>query len=69
MGEWRPSEISYLEPCKVVCELCGQLVPGRFWLEDIEGAERVFCNTDHARKYVSYWHPRYGDGRCQHESA
>jgi hypothetical protein len=60
MGEWRPSEISYLEPCKVICELCGQLVPARFWSEETAGAQRVFCNPDHARKYESYWLPLYG---------
>jgi hypothetical protein len=60
MGEWRESEIGYLEPYRVVCELCGQLVPGRYWLQTAAGASRVFCNPDHAAKYESYWLPRHG---------
>jgi hypothetical protein len=60
MGEWRSNEISYLEPHRVVCELCGQLVPGRHWIEQVDGVERVFCNPQHAEKYVSYWLPRHG---------
>jgi hypothetical protein len=60
MGEWRSNEISYLEPHRVVCELCGQLVPGRHWVQQIDGADRVFCNPQHAEKYISYWVPRYG---------
>jgi hypothetical protein len=60
MGEWRQSPIGYLEPYNVVCDLCGQLVPGRCWTEAIDGSERVFCNPRHAELYESYWLPRYG---------
>lgn len=60
MGEWRTNEISYLEPHRVVCELCGQLVPARHWVDEISGAEHVFCNPGHAEKYTTYWLPRYG---------
>jgi hypothetical protein len=61
MGEWRRAEISYLQPYDVVCRLCGQLVPGRYWSEPAEGEDLVFCNSQHAEKYVSYWLPRYGE--------
>jgi hypothetical protein len=60
MGEWKRSEIGYLEPYRTVCVLCGQLVPGRYWSEHVAGEDRVFCNADHAARYVSYWLPRYG---------
>jgi hypothetical protein len=59
MGEWRESPIGYLEPYHTVCELCGQLVPGRYWLEWVDGSERIFCNPDHAEKYETYWMPLY----------
>ena len=60
MGEWHSSPVGYLEPYHVVCELCGQLVPGRYWAETVGGAERIFCNARHAELYESYWLPRYG---------
>jgi hypothetical protein len=59
MGEWRTSAIGYLEPYHVVCDLCGQLVPGRFWHATVEGVDHVFCNPDHAGRYETYWLPRY----------
>jgi hypothetical protein len=67
MGEWRESEVGYLEPYDIVCALCGQLVPGRFWQETIDGDELRFCNADHAGKYRTYWLPRYGGERRRDE--
>ena len=60
MGEWRRSEVSYLQPYRVVCELCSQLVPGSHWEELVAGEQRVFCSPDHAEKYERYWLPRHG---------
>ena len=60
MGEWQPSPVGYLEPHRVVCELCGQLVPGRYWLQTVGDVDHVFCNPDHAEMYETYWLPRYG---------
>lgn len=59
MGEWRRSEVGYLEPYHVVCALCGQLVPGRYWLEKVANADHVFCSPRHAELYATYWLPRY----------
>ena len=67
MGEWRRSEVGYLEPYDVVCALCGQLVPARVWYELIGTEELRFCSPDHADKYQSYWLPRYGAGRSSSE--
>jgi hypothetical protein len=60
MGEWREIEISYLKPNRIACELCGQLVARSFWVSEIDGEEKVFCNPDHELTYRSYWLPRYG---------
>jgi hypothetical protein len=67
MGEWRESKVGYLERYDVVCALCGQLVPGRFWQETIDGDELRFCSAGHAEKYRTYWLPRYGGGRRRDE--
>jgi hypothetical protein len=60
MGEWRTQPIGYLEPYEVVCTLCGQLVPGRHWVED----EHSFCSPRHEQLYRSYWLPRYAGGEA-----
>jgi hypothetical protein len=60
MGEWRTEPIGYLKPYDVVCELCGQLVPGRYWTEQVAGADRRFCDPGHAELYRTYWLPRHG---------
>lgn len=61
MGEWQARRISYLRQYDTVCQLCGQLVPARVWVEDVEGRELEFCSPDHARRYVEYWLPRHRD--------
>jgi hypothetical protein len=63
MGEWRAAGTSYLKPNRTYCELCGQLIPGRYWAAEVEGAPRTFCSPEHEAKYHSYWLPRYGQGR------
>jgi hypothetical protein len=60
MGEWKRAELGYLKAYATYCELCGQLVPGRYWEAVVEGEMRVFCSPPHEQKYVSYWLPRYG---------
>jgi hypothetical protein len=62
MGKWRQAKIGYLKPNRTHCELCGQLIPGRYWVAAVEGVERVFCSPDHEQKYLDYWLPRYGPG-------
>ena len=61
MGEWQARAIGYLKPYDTVCKLCGQLVPARVWVDDIEGEAMEFCSPDHAQRYVSYWLPRYSE--------
>ena len=63
MGEWRHAEIGYLKTYKLHCDLCGQLVPGRHWVAEVEGSEHRFCSPAHERTYTTYWLPRYGEGR------
>jgi hypothetical protein len=60
MGEWRTAEISYLRTYRVHCELCGQLVPARYWSAQMDGRDATFCNAAHERLYHSYWLPIYG---------
>jgi hypothetical protein len=48
MGEWRHAETGYLKANRTYCDLCGQLIPGRYWVAEDE------------EKYVTYWIPRHG---------
>ncbi|HEX4009421.1 MAG TPA: hypothetical protein VHX62_05415 [Solirubrobacteraceae bacterium] len=57
--------MGYLEPYRVVCELCGQLVPGRYWLDTIASRDRIFCSPDHAARYETYWLPLYGSAESR----
>lgn len=52
---WKVAEISYLRPHDVVCALCGQLIPGRYWEERVGGERRSFCDPDHAERYATHW--------------
>jgi hypothetical protein len=60
MGEWRHAEISYLKASRIHCDLCGQPIPGRYWVVAVNGLDRSFCSPEHEEKYVSYWIPRHG---------
>ena len=60
MGDWRTAETGYLKANRTYCELCGQLIPGRYWVADVGDAEHAFCSPDHEEKYISYWLPRHG---------
>ena len=60
MDEWQESPIGYMEPYSVVCDLCGQLVPGRYWAADVNGSDHIFCNPRHAELYETYWLPLHG---------
>jgi hypothetical protein len=59
MGEWRLGEIGYLKANRTYCDLCGQLMPGRYWTAEIDGEELLFCSPAHEEKYRTYWLPRY----------
>jgi hypothetical protein len=56
-GQWLNATIGYLKQHSLHCELCGQLLPGRY-LRDAVG--RAFCGLRHEALYHSYWLPRYG---------
>jgi len=62
MGEWKKSEISYLRVYRTNCDLCGQLVPAKYWSAEVDGEPHRFCNAEHEELYRRYWLPRYGKG-------
>lgn len=62
MGEWRTAAIGYLKATRTHCDLCGQPIPGRLWVAEVEGEEHLFCTPEHEQKYLTYWLPRHGHG-------
>ena len=68
MGVWKQVEIGYLEPNSTACDLCGQLLAGRYWEAVVEGQPRRFCDPAHEAKYLSYWLPRYGTANTEVDS-
>ncbi|MGD9712119.1 MAG: hypothetical protein AB7V46_08655 [Thermomicrobiales bacterium] len=60
-GEWIELPVSYVDPARVSCDLCGRPIARKFWREVIEGRDLRFCEPGHAELYESYWLPTYGD--------
>lgn len=54
MGEWRTAVIGYMDPHDVRCALTGQLLPGRYWMAVVDGAELAFVDERHERLYAAH---------------
>ena len=57
MGHWEENTAKWYEQKMVYCNLCGRIIPKRFWIAE-EGTEKlVFCGPDCEQLYRSYWLP------------
>ena len=61
-GEWITPTVSYVEPQRIACALCGRPIARKYWRASIDEQHLAFCEPDHAGLYVSYWIPTYGNG-------
>jgi hypothetical protein len=61
-GEWIVPAVSYVEPKRRFCALCGRPIARRYWRAAPAGQPLPFCEPAHAELYVSYWRPTYGGG-------
>lgn len=59
-GEWVTLPVSYIEPHRIFCALCGRPIARRYWRDDPAGELRPFCGPPHADLYLTYWLPTYG---------
>jgi len=59
-GEWVLPSISYVEPARRHCALCGRPIARRYWRAAVAGETRNFCDPDHEALYRSYWIPTWG---------
>jgi hypothetical protein len=58
-GEWVMPAVSYVEPMRVYCALCGRPIARRHWRAAPAGERLPFCDPDHAALYRTYWIPTY----------
>jgi hypothetical protein len=60
-GQWVIPPVSYVDPLRQPCALCGRPLARRFWRETRCGRVLHFCEPAHAVLYEEYWYPLYGD--------
>ncbi len=60
-GEWVRTDVSYVDPVREACALCGRPLARTIWRESIDGKPLQFCEPAHAGLYRTYWLPVYGD--------
>jgi hypothetical protein len=60
-GDWIMPPVSYVEPTRRFCELCGRPIARRFWQVRTERGGGIFCDPAHAALYATY--PRSADLR------
>ncbi len=59
-SEWVTPPVSYIEPRRIFCALCGRPIARRYWRDAPAGEARPFCDPSHADLYATYWLPTYG---------
>jgi hypothetical protein len=59
-GEWITPSVSYVEPKRLFCALCGRPIARRYWRAAPASEPLPFCEPAHAELYLTYWLPIYG---------
>jgi len=59
-GEWIVPAVSYVEPMRIFCALCGRPIARRHWRAAPDGTTLPFCDPAHEELYRTYWLPKYG---------
>lgn len=67
-GEWVVPAVSYVEPKRRFCALCGRPIARRYWRAAPIGSPLPFCEPAHADLYLTYWLPLYGHAQQPEES-
>lgn len=44
MGHWEPISTQVWDTVITPCDCCGQVVPRRLWVAEVEGEELQFCS-------------------------
>jgi hypothetical protein len=65
MGTWRDINAAWYKLQLVYCDLCGQIIPRRLWVAEVDGADRTFCSPSCEHLYRTYYLPE-GAGATVH---
>jgi hypothetical protein len=58
-GRWVTPSVSYVEPKRLFCALCGRPIARRYWRAAPAGRPLPFCEPGHADLYLTYWLPTH----------
>ena len=58
-GRWIQRSAALYETEGVTCDLCGKIMPRRFWQVHMKEGAKRFCDSGCHELYRSYWKPRY----------
>jgi hypothetical protein len=61
-GKWITPSVSYVEPMRIFCALCGRPIARQYWRASPAGESLPFCDPAHEELYLSYWLPTHGSG-------
>ena len=53
-GEWVTPAMSYIDPVRRFCALCGRPIARRYWKTEQDTEELAFCDPAHAARYATY---------------
>lgn len=57
MGRWEENTAKWFEQTMIYCDLCGRIIPKRFWVVEEGNERRLFCNPDCEQLHDDYWIP------------
>ena len=57
-GRWLPITTQVWETAVTPCDCCGQVVPKRLWVAEVEGEEHRFCSPACVELYRDYVVPK-----------
>jgi len=53
-GGWVTPPVSYVDPTRRFCQLCGRPIARRFWQVETERGAAIFCDPAHAALDATY---------------
>lgn len=60
-GKWINPPVSYVEPARRFCALCGRPIARRFFEVTVDGKTLPFCEPEHADLFQTYEPPQGPD--------
>lgn len=58
-GKWVDRSTALYETEGITCDLCGKIIPRKYWKNESRDAAMKFCDSKCYNLYRNYWKPRY----------